>query len=466
MVQKRTLFDFVYRELVDQIEAGRIRYGEALPSAEKLSVLYGVGLRTVRDVLGVLRVKGYIRTQARRRAVVVYQERAQSADLRMLLRRREPVADCYGTLALIMPPLAVFSAGLGAREGAEALEDAFGLGEDWRIHTAFFERLLGRAANPLIDDLVSSLELYVHVPVLAGYRNPYVQAARINEESSAALSAALRRQDSEGVRCLVERIYRVIGRSVDEYLHSLPGEAPEGEEAPPWTWEARRGRLHLYEKLGQDLLRGIWEGTYRDGDFLPSSATLAERYSVSLFTVQQALGWLRSFGLARTFNGKGTQITLSGAHFAETGRRDALLYLHAIQLLQVLLPGAVRQACGGIEEEEIRRAADKLHSGGTVSVPLELLTPHLPFASMRRIFEQIQCLLLGGTMLLCVPPGEREKRLRELRRNYVYALEALQKGDSAGFAGILAEDCRILLREAKRTLLDANVYEAGFIVEV
>ena len=467
-MKKKTLFDFVYREMVNQIEGGRIRRGEMLPSAGKLSAFYGVGLRTVRDVLDALRERGYIRTQARRRAVVVYCGGGEDTDALYALRqRRSSVADGYGTLALIMPPLAAFSAGLIAGEEAETLENTLDMEEkDWRGHIVFFERLLSRVANPLISDLVSSLELYAHVPVLPGCPNPYARAARINEENIAALSDALHRQDLDGVYRHVEQIYRVIGRSVDEYLCSLPGEAREAQEAPPWMWEARKRQMYLYEEVGQDLLRGIREGIYTDGSFLPGSMTLSKKYGVSLFTVQQALGWLRSFGLARTFDGKGTQITLSGAHLADAGRRDALLYIYALQLLQVLLPETARQACGGIEEEEIQHAEEKLHSGGAISVLLELLIPHLPFAPLRRIFEQIQYLLPEGMVLFCVSSGEREKRLKELRRGCIYALEALRKGDCAGFSGALMGSCRMLLREVKRTLLEANVYEAGFVMEV
>ena len=74
--KKNSAFCYLYDSIVAQIAAGRFPYGASLPSASQLCGIYQVGLRTVRDVMPVLQRDGYIRTQERRRPVVVYRPAA------------------------------------------------------------------------------------------------------------------------------------------------------------------------------------------------------------------------------------------------------------------------------------------------------------------------------------------------------------------------------------------------------
>lgn len=55
MKRKKTLHDYLYENLREQIETGYYKYGEALPSMNRLCETYHVGIRTVRDVLSELR---------------------------------------------------------------------------------------------------------------------------------------------------------------------------------------------------------------------------------------------------------------------------------------------------------------------------------------------------------------------------------------------------------------------------
>ena len=66
MERKKTLHDYLYENLKEQIQTGYYKYGEALPSMNQLCETYHVGIRTVRDVLSDLRDQGMIRTEERR----------------------------------------------------------------------------------------------------------------------------------------------------------------------------------------------------------------------------------------------------------------------------------------------------------------------------------------------------------------------------------------------------------------
>ena len=74
MRERQTLFESVFQSLEEQILSGRLGVGSRLESINELSARYGVGTRTVREVLRALKEKGYIRTEERKAAVVVYRQ--------------------------------------------------------------------------------------------------------------------------------------------------------------------------------------------------------------------------------------------------------------------------------------------------------------------------------------------------------------------------------------------------------
>ena len=67
MEKKATLFEYVYRQLVSDIEQGALRYGDALPSLHDLCDRFRVGIRTIRDVQRALRPTVHCRGGAKAR---------------------------------------------------------------------------------------------------------------------------------------------------------------------------------------------------------------------------------------------------------------------------------------------------------------------------------------------------------------------------------------------------------------
>ena len=73
--------------------------------------------------------------------------------------------------------------------------------------------------------------------------------------------------------------------------------------------ELRGGPVPLYQQLAQRLRRQIAEGTYGQGDRLPSEADLCAQFGVSRITVRAALDQLVDAGLLWRQRGKGTFVT-------------------------------------------------------------------------------------------------------------------------------------------------------------
>lgn len=112
MKRKKTLHDYLYENLREQIETGYYKYGEALPSMNRLCETYHVGIRTVRDVLSELRDQGMIRTEERRPAVIVYGKTGEEdyiPDILAVLQRKTSVLAVYKTMELLMPRMFALS---------------------------------------------------------------------------------------------------------------------------------------------------------------------------------------------------------------------------------------------------------------------------------------------------------------------------------------------------------------------
>ena len=64
----------------------------------------------------------------------------------------------------------------------------------------------------------------------------------------------------------------------------------------------------LYKSIYNDIKKGIKNGTYPVGSFLPTESELCLRHSVSRTTVRKALSMLESEGYLRITQGRGTEV--------------------------------------------------------------------------------------------------------------------------------------------------------------
>lgn len=80
----------------------------------------------------------------------------------------------------------------------------------------------------------------------------------------------------------------------------------------------------LYRKIFDDLRRGIVNGTYEEGSFLPSEPDLATAYGVSRITAKRALDEIAAAGLAVREQGRGTRVRLNSGTIV-TGSIESLV---------------------------------------------------------------------------------------------------------------------------------------------
>lgn len=485
MKEKATLFEYVYRHLADDIERGVLRYGDKLPSIHDLCERYQVGMRTIRDVLSVLKIEGYIAVEERKRAVVTYRtpESDEDRSICALLERREAVIDCYRTLELVMPPLFSLSArscsddelGAFARDAARVEQGQ--RSEDWRIarSSAVLHDLLGKTGNPLFASCYASIERMARVPVIAGFDSPFARrTVEVDEDVFSWMIASLELRDASEVQRRFGLMYRGAGARVAAYLDELAASCPYPageEECAGYTWNAKAGLEFMHGQIARSLVERITRGEFADGQLLPSIAELSAAYGVSHSTVQKAYGMLNAIGIAQTVNGLGTRVHLGGASFPAhwiedlSFKRDVGTYVHAVQMLCAVLPPALSATASRVDD--IDAAVERVFAGeeGDWAVSKALMAGFIACVepvALRTILQELNDLLLWGRFFMLFATSKASAdALQSLAHA---ALGQVRGGDAEGFARSMASYYRLMLQAVLAFLERAGMIEADLVL--
>ena len=351
MKRKKTLHDYLYENLREQIETGYYKYGEALPSMNRLCETYHVGIRTVRDVLSELRDQGMIRTEERRPAVIVYGKTGEEdyiPDILAVLQRKTSVLAVYKTMELLMPRMFALSVQVCGVE--TAVEYFKRLKRDrrkevrarWKASSNALYNLLDASHNLLFRDIFTSLEIGSRIPFfLEPEYTPPFSCCCGEYDDPMWMAEAVSAGDTRMIQEQFARMYRSLGHDIKRYLDWIESRFETGniEQKNGYSWNCAQGHDHLYIQIARDLIDRIGLGFYKDGSFLPSEAVLAQEYSVSVATIRRSISMLNRLGFCRTYNVKGTQVTLFNDQAAfqsmknKVHKKDILMYLSGLQFM-------------------------------------------------------------------------------------------------------------------------------------
>ena len=76
-------------------------------------------------------------------------------------------------------------------------------------------------------------------------------------------------------------------------------------------------RVNIAEKVFEQLRDQILQGTWKEGEKLPSEQELTETLGVSRSSVRQAIRTLADYGMVETRNGTGTYVKIGRASCRE-----------------------------------------------------------------------------------------------------------------------------------------------------
>lgn len=481
MKSKQTLFQRVYDDLHEQIVTGRLAYGTVLPSMRMLCDSYHVGIRTMKDVMARLKAEGYLHTEERKHAVVIYDRSKadQASAIHSVLEYRTCILDVFDTMALIMPAIFSLCASVCSDYALEKWRPVFKNlhRKDDAVKTklllSFLYDLLEQSNNLLLRDLYASLELYAKIPLFQDFEGLKDLATTYNDFNGAKWPIeALLARDAPEIERRLGVMYEAVGHGIRLLLGQLSQAFPHVPEraSATFTFDIRYGRDAFYVQIVQDLIDQIGAGVYRVGTYLPPEAALARQYRVCVSTVRRALAMLNEIGFAKTYNAKGTMVlwqeddAIAQCMKNKKLKLETLLYLNDLQLMAVIIKPAADlafPAISGADKDELRRQMQD---------PKFLLFEALVQCVIRRqtlppfkiILEKTSELIVGGYYYSMLYEGpSSDEALTGLTRA---AFNSLCSGDAPLFAELLSKCYGHILGYVRDYMVKCGLTEAKKIV--
>ncbi len=482
MEHKNTLFRYLYQTLTTQIHIGHLRTGDSLPSIRQLVEMYNVGIRTVKDVLKHMAAEGYIKTEIRKNAVVIYSPEGDDGLLavRELLARKDALVDLYHTMAQLFPHILAYGALLCTPADIQRMAKAARGMEghspkaQWRVGAGIFQSIVAKYNSSLLTDLCIDMENYAQIPVLAGLKNPYDDFFEFMRHVPERLPGLIMQNDYSGIYLDVENSLNNLTKKVEKYLASLSQTYPQFAALPQqnFTWDAKKGRIHAYLEIARDIIVKIGTGVYEDQALLPSIEQFCKQYGASPTTVMHALSILNTVGLVHTINGKGSLVTLERAKVTQfqipdhSAQQDAYTFLSALQLIVLTCHKTAQLGVGRLTAQQIQRIAEDVNRPGNATLPDIFFTSLLeaqPYAGLRTIYTQLRGLLGWGFYFSFTRRDPTHDAL--LHTQCQKALSYLQNQQHDAFADILQDIYLSAFQHLKKVLLSFGINDISRLLD-
>ena len=451
MIKERSRYHFVYQAILAQIEQGQLSPGDSLPTAQQLCRQYGVGITTIRRVLRMLEASQVISCVQGRPALVIGLPGGDEPQdsIELLAERGEALLDLCDCICYLYPGLVMEGAARWRAGGGSVLELTRKAEHDAALSsTAYWTRsvidkLLGTLKNPILDSLRLKFHLWVGFLTMVFHDHPCSEM-EIGDLRAAfyQIAASLDAPDAEDAPLRIMRFYRMSYRTLKRHLEGMTcGRIPM--RSIEFTWSGNGGRLHLYMDLALKLIEQMANGQLRDGELLPSLAQMAQQHQVSEITARKALAYLNELGVARTINGKGTQVTFAACRqlappYDHPALREGVInHLYTLQILALTCPDifaqAVAAAPASARAEAGRLAQDNAfmeNDANPVTWWHTFILRYTASPGLRTIYKQLLHMLQWGQFLLFyryIP--EQALRTRQL---YQRVMSCIASGDVQG----------------------------------
>ncbi len=442
------LYRLIYEYYEVRILYGYYVRGDHLPSISKMCGMFHLAPATVRAGLKDLEKKGYIRVDARKASLVVYE--AESTDFRRnaaeyFVPRKAEIMDLLRTGGLVFDPLWKEGMCRWSEEEWDTLRRGLaapGSG-DVSMPVQLYIQALKALDNGLIVNLYWEIVRDLCFPYL-GNREGRRRAARALPGASKDEIILFLQQEMERMQAAVsEALCAFIDRAAGEY-------GLERAKPVSFCWNIYRQRPQMRYTLCSRVIREIAEGLYPEGGYLPSLPQMAEMYGVGVNTVRRTLEILSGLGLVRSYHGKGTQVCTEqrDIEFTKPEIQEGLrLYRESLQLLTLTIGNVVGYTLESVSPEERARLRQRLSgligSGRSflgIERILTFIEAQCPSMFVRECYGRIRELRAWGYPLALL-----QQRDGSLHREYLGAAARLAEDLEEGREGEFAATCRRLL---------------------
>lgn len=345
MKSNNMLNRLIYEYYEARILYGFYVCGDQLPSIQRIGGIFHMAPGTVRAGLALLEKNGYIRIDARKAALVVYE--AESSDFRRnaaeyFVPRREGIRDLIQAGTLVVEPL--WKAGLRCWSESEWETLRQGLSDPdpgaVSMPVQLYILALGALNNGLVLNFYWEIIRYIRFPYLADREEKARAAKALPCTSEEEIIGFLQQELDRSYATVISDLFAFMDQGEEEY--GLEGAEPIG-----FKWDIYRQRPQLRYTMSSRIIREILNGTYPEGSYLPSLPRMAEQYGVGMNTVRRTLEILSCLGMVRSYHGKGTQVCAEPVDIdlsKQEIREGLRMYRESLQFLALTVRGVTQSA--------------------------------------------------------------------------------------------------------------------------
>ena len=352
--------------------------------------------------------------------------------------------------ALILPSLLVFSLqGCDVevlpyyKQAVKALRLGYTAG-GWRPPSKLGYEILRIGGNSLFSELYSTFGLYNKLTFFTEECTYFSKHFSQEAVSVANVIPDVLKGDDPHIKYnLLSNMYQKLTEFIENTLNYLSEATPKchSQTGLRFSWNPMRGQDYCYSKIVDDLNLKIGLGEYSVGMFLPYEKQLANQYEVSISTVRKALSELEQRGFVKTLNGKGTiviepddtklhRLALNSGYVEK-----ALRYLHALQLMVLIIRPAALAAAPQFTKEELDELADRFTSFDSIYLSdiLKAIMRNTTLEPLYVILSETNHLLEWGHHFAYYP--SKKHTLSHLNKQVILALQQLREGNADALCG-------------------------------
>lgn len=477
MKDTQELYQIVYEHYADKIRFGLYREGDSLPTIEKISEQFNISVNTTRQSLINLERDGYVCLTRGRPAIVTVSysdEECRERYIEHFTARHDALDELRAFLPEIFAKTLLHAFYFMKPKDSQKLMDML-LQTRLEDSLPFFDPLrfvLSSLGNPLLESMHLGASMFTHLSQkkMSTIGLPYdlgTFAAFLNNFSQ--LSSYKASEDFTGMCQVITKVCDLLSEQIGRLNREVTDRFGKNPDQLPFVWHIQVGRPQVYYNVAVQIIIEVRKGVYKNEEFLPTPAILAEKYGVSLISIRRTIALLNSVGLTETINGRGTRISLyrkplKSLDLSSPGTRKSLLfYLMGLQLITINVRTVAQESFEEITPErmeEIIRLYEREAQNGqylfTHGQILKTVFYSHKNSEIRAIFSPLIHIMSWGIPLNYLGASDMAAKGDALS----LLINLLQSGDKEGFAHQLEQNSwNILVREREK-LIKAGLSDA------
>lgn len=477
MKDTQDLYKIVYEHYANKIRFGLYREGDSLPTIEKISGQFNISVNTVRQSLINLERDGYVRLTRGRPAIVTAaysDEECRARYIEHFTARHEALEDLRAFLPEIFAKTLLHAFYFMKPKDSKRLMDLL-LQTSLEDSLPFFDPLrfvLSSLRNPFLESMHLDASMFTHLSQkkMSIIGLPYdLGTFAVFLKDFNQLTHYKDREDYTGMCQIITKVCALLSEQIGCLNREVTDRFGENPKQIPFVWHVQFGRPQVYYNVAVHIIAEVRRGIYKNEEFLPTPAALAEKYGVSLISIRRTIALLNSVGLTETINGRGTRISLyrrplESLDLSSPGTRKSLLYyLMGLQLITINVRTVAQESFDKITPERIEeitrlyeqetRSGQYLFTQGQIFKTVFYSHKN---SEIQAIFSPLIHIMSWGIPLSYVGNSDMAARGEELD----LLISLLKSGDSEGFARQLEENSWSILVRERQKLIAAGLSDA------